>query len=350
MKRVAALFLLCSSCASANGLDGRDALVNIADEPAGSACEHGGIKIDAGLDRDADGTLDPDEVEDSRYVCQAGEGSPGSVTRVTEVGPGEDCEAGGVRIEVGTDADRDGALDDDEVESAQYVCSGVDGADGAPGADGEDGTNGTNGVDGQDGEDGLGYLTMVTDVPANGICGAESGVRIDAGPDTNRNGTLDFSEIVHTETLCDGSDGVDGADGGALFASSYNANSVTSSGAAPNPEVTAVTVTIVAPGPGRVVVFGGADVFCDPDAAPRCHSSGTTAVYLRVVDSPSADPTTGEGAGYMFLADNATENVTRSNVFTVPAAGTYNYYLRAAAIQGEVGLYRSQLTAVYTPD
>jgi len=54
----------------ANGVSGLNSLVNFVDLPAGNAmCFKGGVKIESGLDADADGVLSSSEVTDERYTC-----------------------------------------------------------------------------------------------------------------------------------------------------------------------------------------------------------------------------------------------------------------------------------------
>src|SRR5262245_46367614 len=78
----------------------------------------------------------------------------GNLMQTVEVEPGDDCEAGGFAIQRGVDADADGELVDDEIESEQFICNGADGADGVDGENGADGTDGEDGMPGADGTDG----------------------------------------------------------------------------------------------------------------------------------------------------------------------------------------------------
>ena len=52
-----------------DGDDGLVTLVTITPEPAGDNCPTGGSKVEAGLDTNEDGVLDPDEVTSTSYVC-----------------------------------------------------------------------------------------------------------------------------------------------------------------------------------------------------------------------------------------------------------------------------------------
>ncbi len=61
------------------GGTGLNSLVNTSDEPAGANCENGGIKIEVGLDANSNGTLDTDEVDASQtqYICDGNDGEDG---------------------------------------------------------------------------------------------------------------------------------------------------------------------------------------------------------------------------------------------------------------------------------
>ncbi len=161
-----------------------ETLVNASAEPPGANCELGGVKIETGRDINQNGVLDPDEVEETYYVCngedgipgppgppgppgepgepgqpgppgspgppgQPGEpgepgppgppGTPGTVLDISDEPPGPNCEFGGTKIEYGLDSNGNGELDPDEVEGTDYVCNG------APGPEGPRGPNGSGG-------------------------------------------------------------------------------------------------------------------------------------------------------------------------------------------------------------
>ena len=58
---------------------GISSLINTSDEPAGDNCENGGIKIEVGLDENGNGVLDAEEVVESqtRYICNGNDGQDG---------------------------------------------------------------------------------------------------------------------------------------------------------------------------------------------------------------------------------------------------------------------------------
>lgn len=53
------------------GPDGRNSLLATSTEPPGANCTHGGTRVQSGLDADRSGALDPGEVAQTAYVCNA---------------------------------------------------------------------------------------------------------------------------------------------------------------------------------------------------------------------------------------------------------------------------------------
>ena len=142
-----------------NGTDGKNALSRTSTEEAGSNCQNGGIKIEVGLDEDKDGLLDDDEVDENqtKYACNGGKGAAGhdALTKVSDEPKGDNCKNNsGVKIETGVDSNDNGVLDADEVTDTQYVCNGKNGTKGGQGEKGEQGEPGINGQDGAAGAQG----------------------------------------------------------------------------------------------------------------------------------------------------------------------------------------------------
>ena len=108
------------------GPDGANALVKTSDEAPGANCANGGTKIEVGVDADGDGALDTTEVTSTSYVCdgETGTGQNSLVTTTAEPG-GANCPYGGTKIETGLDANADGVLDAGEVNASatSYVCN-----------------------------------------------------------------------------------------------------------------------------------------------------------------------------------------------------------------------------------
>jgi hypothetical protein len=61
----------------------------------------------------------------------AGTSGHNSLVTTTSIAAGDLCKAGGVRIDIGLDANDDGVLSSGEITTSQLVCQGSDGADGA---------------------------------------------------------------------------------------------------------------------------------------------------------------------------------------------------------------------------
>lgn len=51
-------------------------------------------------------------------------GAPSVAARATATGPTAQCPAGGVQVATGIDENRNGVLDDDEIDDTAVVCNG----------------------------------------------------------------------------------------------------------------------------------------------------------------------------------------------------------------------------------
>ena len=139
-------------------------------------------------------------------ACGGGGGSDGATTlmSMSAEAAGVNCAIGGTRVRVGLDADGDGELQASEVSQTRYVCDGASGTTGATGAMGSTGATGTSGTSGTNGTNGRSALMALSVEPAGANCMA-GGTRIDAGADSNANGTLEVAEITATRYVCNGS-------------------------------------------------------------------------------------------------------------------------------------------------
>ena len=86
----------------------------------GAVCAQGGTEVVSGRDRDLDGALGDDEIEESTTVCRSDDPAP--LVRVDDEPVGDHCARGGSAIRTGADRNRNGSLDDDEIASTTYVC------------------------------------------------------------------------------------------------------------------------------------------------------------------------------------------------------------------------------------
>lgn len=160
-----------------SGDDGARSLVSTSPEVPGPNCSEGGTRIQSGRDLSRDGTLQPDEVESTEFACNGvpgQDGMGGNAVRVADEPPGANCPVGGVRIQVGTDDNANGALDDAEVDATSYSCDGQQNS----------------------------VLISVMDEAAGPNC-TDGGRRVDVGGDDNQDGVLDPGEVDTTRFVCD---------------------------------------------------------------------------------------------------------------------------------------------------
>lgn len=192
-----ALPILAAGCLTDPPRPGADSLIHSINEPPGSNCRYGGVRIESGLDQDGNALLDTNEVSDVSYACGARVDGATSLIEVSAEPNGPNCPEGGFRFNAGLDDNDDGLLDASEIASTAFSCKGDAGIDGI------DGTDGINGRDGQDGDDGYSTLIDVKDEPpsAEGEC-FYGGTRIEAGLDTNRDGALSQDEVTAVQFVC----------------------------------------------------------------------------------------------------------------------------------------------------
>lgn len=160
-------------CHGITGIDGRTSVVEVTALLPGPECTAGGIRIDAGVDLDSDGTIVAAEITTSRYVCDGIDGRDGIQTMVlTTVEPsGTNCTAGGHRLDVGSDDNRDDLLTPDEVDVTSYVCHGG------------------------------GVVVRIGHAAWGGVC-PRGGVRIETGVDDDGDGVLGDAEVDRVEYAC----------------------------------------------------------------------------------------------------------------------------------------------------
>ena len=193
--------LVLANCASEP-----QALTQLSTEPSGPVCPNGGTRLNAGLDENGDRQLTATEIKSSAVVCNGTDGNtlPAPVATSTHEPAGAICANGGIRFDVGIDANGNGVLDSSEIASTGYACTGATGATGTPGGAGEAGAKGANGTNGANGHNSL----MMVLVESPGEQCPAGGARICVGVDRNDNGVLDDPEVDKIGYACNGRDGV----------------------------------------------------------------------------------------------------------------------------------------------
>ncbi|NJK89531.1 MAG: hypothetical protein HC923_09100 [Myxococcales bacterium] len=154
---------------------GRSASFRQSTEAAGANCATGGVRVDYGVDEDADGTLDAEEIDATAYVCrgEAGADAPALLTDTSTTDAA--CSTGGTRLRIGFDANANGVLEPEEATEDRSVCQG---------------------------EDGRAALVVVDDEPPGASCPA-GGRRVRSGVDENGDLQLALQEVLSEEVVCD---------------------------------------------------------------------------------------------------------------------------------------------------
>ena len=116
---------------------------------------------------------------------------------------------------------------------------------------------------GGDGVDGTNYLTATETESAGSNC-ESGGLRLISGPDSNRNGELEESEIVTTNYVCNGANGEDGMDG----------TNGTDGGTAGQPLVITSPATPAQCAAGGVQIVSGIDANLDGDLSDPGEAMG----------------------------------------------------------------------------
>jgi hypothetical protein len=124
---VCALALLAPACSGERGEDFESQTLTRVSAGNADECENGALHIETGLDTNKNGVLDDDEVqaEQTQTVCQ-GEmiTQSGEIRRVDPIAEGDTrCPDGGIVISVGMDDNKDAKLEDNEVDSTDVVCN-----------------------------------------------------------------------------------------------------------------------------------------------------------------------------------------------------------------------------------
>ena len=125
--------------------EGRDSMVSTSTISSGDIdCPDGGTELAIGVDYNDNGVLDSSEVGTYEKVCNGVAGSDGqngvngvngadgtdgydSLISSSSEPAGSNCASGGHKMEIGSDLNRDGQMDANEVANTLYICDGNDG-------------------------------------------------------------------------------------------------------------------------------------------------------------------------------------------------------------------------------
>lgn len=82
------------ACAADAGPDGRDSLLVTSEEPAGDNCSAGGLRVDTGLDTNGNGELDESEQRAPSFVCASATAPPSDAADLDDGGAALNDAAG----------------------------------------------------------------------------------------------------------------------------------------------------------------------------------------------------------------------------------------------------------------
>lgn len=185
-------------CHGLDGEHGESQLISITQATL-EECSEGGKKILIGLDQNANNILEASEALQTELICNQvinTETRIGSLVSTSAESPGANCRAGGVRIDTGFDNNNDQILAASEVQATNYICSGEAGTDGQNGADGSDGINGSDGSSNLDD-----LLIESIEEPFGDNC-LHGGSKHRIGLDANQDGTLQQEEVLSAAYTC----------------------------------------------------------------------------------------------------------------------------------------------------
>lgn len=257
-------------CHGLDGEHGESQLISITPATL-EECSEGGKKILIGLDQNANNILEASEALQTELICNQvinTETRIGSLVSTSVESSGANCSAGGVRIDTGFDNNNDQILAASEVQATNYICSGEAGTDGQNGADGSDGING---ADGNSNLDDL--LIESIEEPFGENC-LHGGSKHRIGLDDNHDGALQQEEVLSASYTCN-----------------YNS---------------APKISIV----GREQAIAGFNYSLSIRASDYENSAyGTDAVTTTVIQKPSWLTVTDNGRGTIYLSGVVEGNV-----------------------------------------
>ena len=116
---------LAFACSDPASTSSPTTLVTITEINDVALCPTGGSVISVGRDANDNGTLDANEVDSSYPVCDGRAGSTAAVATSPLALGDANCPGGGVQVDTGLDENGNGMLDGAEIASTSYLCNGV---------------------------------------------------------------------------------------------------------------------------------------------------------------------------------------------------------------------------------
>ena len=278
--------------------------------------------------------------------CEAAEdssGNPSSIASVIGQALVEDCPNGGVVVGYGIDDNANGVLDADEVDGTETICHGEDGEDGQDGAPGPQGEAGVDGADGEpctatDNGDGTYTIECPEGTSVTVADGADGQDGEDGAQGPQGAAGADGAQGPQGEAGADGQNGADGEDGQDGAQGPQGAAGVDGADGEP---CTATdngdgTYTIDCPDGTSVTVADGADgysalVSVDSEVGDNCFGGSTGTRIQTGTDNGDGGGVAGDGilqAGEVdstvYLCIDCAGDLNGTDSSCVDCAGVFN--------------------------
>jgi hypothetical protein len=111
----------------------------------------------------------------------------------------------------------------------------------------------------------------------------------------------------------------------------------------------ALSATIVAPGPGTVVALYSGQAFCFTTECPAQQTPPDSGAFLWLTDAATTSPAPGESRADAYLTREMSLLLPLQDTYAV-AAGSHTYTVHAVATVAPYQLYDQSLTLVFVPD
>lgn len=172
-RRAAISLVLFAACGDAR-------LVDLTSLPPGDDCAAGGVRVQHGTDDNGDGVLQDGEIDTTETLCN-GTDAGAALVDISPEPAGTNCGNGGTHVRTGVDVDDDGALDGGEAQQDFYICNSTPG---------------------------VATLFASETEPPGAHC-MLGGVVVRSGDDVDHDGMLDAEEVTSTSYVCTGQVPVD---------------------------------------------------------------------------------------------------------------------------------------------
>ena len=173
--------VVCNGVDGVSGKDGSNSLINVTDADK-LLCEFGGKTVSIGSDTNNNNTLEISEINQTESICNQNAPTYTSLINTSDEPVGIHCPAAGVKVETGLDLNKDGQLASSEVQNTDYICHGENGV-------------GT-------GDSDLSNLLIETVPEPWGENCFHGGEKHQIGLDENQNNLLDELEIISASYSC----------------------------------------------------------------------------------------------------------------------------------------------------